>query len=526
MMPSISQDNLTLNSQKIFLDGETVTPQQLVSIGTGKFDVDLTPEAWIRIEASRNLVDKLAAGKNPVYGINTGFGNFATVSIPDDKLAELQENLIKSHAAGCGPVLSVARTRMVLALRINVLAKGFSGIRASTVKTMLTALNKSCLGVIHEKGTLSCSGDLSPLSELALSLLGFGDMWDPTLNRYDFAGDVLKRHGIEPLHLAAKEGLAMINGTQFITALIAESVVRAKNLVKCADIIGAMTLEALKGTPRAFDPKIHAARPHPGQIASAKRLRMLLNSEQYPSTLNQSHFYCNKVQDSYTLRCMPQVHGIAADTVEFVERIIQTEMNSATDNPMIFAETGESISGGNFHGEYPAKAADYLAIGIHELSSISERRIERLINPSLSGLPAFLVKEGGLNSGFMIAHCTAAALVSENKVLTHPSSVDSIPTSAAKEDHVAMGGMAARKLLEVVENVEIVLGIELLCACQAMEFLRPLQTTKPLETVHELVRTVVRPWDRDRVMQPDIKAAHELIKSGKVVDVVQEFIRD
>jgi histidine ammonia-lyase len=390
---------------------------------------------------------------------------------------------------------------------------------------MLMAFNKSCLSYVPEKGTVGASGDLAPLSHLALGLIGQGKMWNPTAGQYEPASQVLAVHGLTPIQLGPKEGLAMINGTQFIASLGSEAVVRAEHLTKVADVVGALTLEVLKGTPVAFDPKIHADRPHSGQIASAERLRRLLGSNEPSSrsSLAQSHYNVHQVQDSYTLRCMPQVHGISSDTVAFVKQILTTELNSATDNPMIFTETGESLSGGNFHGEYPAKAMDYLAIGIHELASISERRIERLLNPQLSGLPAFLVRQGGLNSGFMIAHCTAAALVSENKVLTHPSSVDSIPTSASKEDHVSMGGYAARKALQVVDHVEKVLAIELMCACQALDILRPLQTTPVLEKVYAAVRQDlnVATWERDRFVAPDMERIAQWIREGRLWHLVE-----
>jgi histidine ammonia-lyase len=349
-------------------------------------------------------------------------------------------------------------------------------------------------------------------------------MWDIATNTFKPSREVLVANNIEPVVLKSKEGLAMINGTQFISSLGVEALLRVENLVKVADVVAAFSCEVLKGTAKAFDEKIHKARPHSGQIESAARLRSLLGFGGAYSELYDSHRNCDRVQDSYTIRCCPQVHGIVSDTAKFVRQILTTELNSATDNPMIFSETGESISGGNFHGEYCAKALDYLTIGVHELSSISERRIERLVNPALSGLPAFLVKNGGLNSGFMIAHCTAAALVSENKVLTHPSSVDSISTSAAKEDHVSMGGYSARKCLQVVENVEKVLAIELMSAAQAIEFLRPLTTTAPLEKVYSLVRTKVEPWDSDRVMYPDIQSVFELVKGGDIVQVVKDYL--
>uniref|UniRef100_A0A6B2L204 Histidine ammonia-lyase n=1 Tax=Arcella intermedia TaxID=1963864 RepID=A0A6B2L204_9EUKA len=489
----------------------------------------MTPEAWKNVELSRAMVDKIAAGDAPVYGINTGFGSFSHVSIPKANLAELQHSLIVSHAAGTGPALSIERTRMLSALRINVLAKGFSGIKPSTLRAMIAMFNNSTLSPVPVKGTVGASGDLAPLSHLALGLIGEGNLWNPNTGSYQDAKKVLKEFGIEPVVLGPKEGLALINGTQFITSLGAEAVVRAENACKAADIITAFSIEVLKGTVRGMDEKIHNARPHTGQVLVAKRIRTILGNAECCSAVRLSHVNCGKVQDSYTLRCTPQVHGIVNDTVAFTKGILTTEINSATDNPMIFHETQESISGGNFHGEYPAKALDYLAIAIHELANISERRIERFVNPTLSGLPAFLVKEGGLNSGFMIAHCTAASLVSENKVLCHPSSVDSISTSAAQEDHVSMGGFSARKALEVVENVEKVLAIELLCCCQALDLLRPLTTVGCLEKVHRCVRGP-RPegcgvlyYEKDRFMGEDIEAAWEFVRSGRLVGLVQDI---
>jgi histidine ammonia-lyase len=355
--------------------------------------------------------------------------------------------------------------------------------------------------------------------------MGEGKMWNPKTQSWQASAEILKERGLEPLHLQAKEGLALINGTQLISALGAEAVARSEMLAKTADIICAITLDALEGTVKAYDPQIHNARPHKGQIRSAQHMRSLLHSATYPSTISLNHANCNRVQDAYSLRCAPQVHGVAYDTLTFVKGIIETEMNSATDNPMVFADTEMILSGGNFHGEFPSKALDYLAIAVHELANISERRVERLVNSTLSGLPAFLVNEGGLNSGFMIAHCTSAALVSENKTLAHPASIDSIPTSAEKEDHVSMGGWAARKCLKIVENVENVLAIELLAACQGIDLRRPLRTTAPLEAVHALVRTKVATWEKDRYLHPDIEAAAEMIRSGQVVAAVEHFLR-
>uniref|UniRef100_A0A8C4HJY3 Histidine ammonia-lyase n=1 Tax=Dicentrarchus labrax TaxID=13489 RepID=A0A8C4HJY3_DICLA len=472
----------------ISLDGNSLTTADLVNLGRGLFKIKLTPEAEEKVMKGREVIDAFIREDKVAYGVNTGFGKFARTIIPKE---QLQENVVRSHCAGVGAPLSVERTRMLLVLRINVLAKGHSGISMETLDAMIKAFNASCLSWVPEKGTVGASGDLAPLAHLTLGLMGEGRMWSPQSSWAD-ARAVLEGHGLKPLVLKPKEGIALINGTQLISSLGAEAVERAVGVARQADVIGALTLEALKGTTKAFH--------------------------------SESHRSCNRVQDAYTLRCIPQVHGVVNDTIAFVQNVISTELNSATDNPLVFAETGETISGGNFHGEYPAKALDYLAIGVHELASISERRIERLVNPALSELPAFLVQDGGLNSGFMIAHCTAAALVSENKALCHPSSVDSLSTSAATEDHVSMGGWAARKALRVVEHVEQVLAIELLAACQALEFLRPLKTTTPLEKVYELLRSVVSPWDRDRIMSPDIEAAHTLIKQQKVWETVQPYM--
>ncbi|XP_034169257.2 histidine ammonia-lyase [Pangasianodon hypophthalmus] len=506
----------------ISLDGNSLTTADLVSLGKGLYKIKLSAEAEERVIRAKDVIEKIISEKQVVYGVNTGFGKFARTVVGKDQLKELQENLIRSHSAGVGPPLSPERTRMLLALRINVLAKGYSGISLETLHKMVAAFNASCLSWVPEQGTVGASGDLAPLAHLALGLMGEGRMWSPQTGWTD-ATTVLEGHGLTPISLKPKEGLSLINGTQMISSLGAEAVERAEAITRQADVIAALTLETLKGTNKAFDFDVHAVRPHPGQILVAQRFRSLLHSDFFPSEITDENSY-SRVQDAYTLRCCPQVHGVTNDTIAFVKKILNTELNSATDNPLVFSERGITISGGNFHGEYPAKALDFLAIGVHELASISERRIERLCNPSLSNLPAFLVKEGGLNSGFMVAHCTAAALVSENKVLCHPASVDSLSTSAATEDHVSMGGWAARKALKVVEHVEQVLAIELLAACQALEFHRPLKTTAPLEKVYELLRSVVRPWDKDRVMSCDIKTAHQLLLEEKVWKAVLPFM--
>jgi len=505
------------------LDGNTLSIDDLVQLGKGRYKIKLTKDAEEMVRKSRAVIDQIVKENRVVYGITTGFGKFARTVIEKDKLKELQENLIRSHAAGVGRALTPDKTRMLLALRINVLAKGYSGISLGTLRQYIDAFNASCLSWVPEQGTVGASGDLAPLSHLALGMMGEGQMWSPATGWGD-AKYVLESHNLSPISLAAKEGLALINGTQLITSIGAEATERAGIIAKQADVVAALTLEVLKGTSRAFDSEVHSLRAHKGQNLVAERLRALLHSETFPSEIAQSHRFCNRVQDAYTLRCSPQVHGVTHDTIDFVRGIITTEMNSATDNPIVFAERAETISAGNFHGEYPAKAVDYLSIGVHELAAMSERRIERLCNPAYSELPAFLVQDGGLNSGFMIAHCTAASLVSENKTLCHPASVDSLSTSAGTEDHVSMGGFAARKCLQVVRNVEKVIAIELLAACQAIEFLRPLKTTVPLEEVYKVVRSVAAAWDKDRYMSPDIQAVTKLLKEEKIWNAAKTHI--
>lgn len=374
------------------------------------------------------------------------------------------------------------------------------------------------------KGSVGCSGDLTPLAHLTLGLMGEGRASTPHSSGWIKASDALHQLGLEPLHLKAKEGIALINGTQLIVALGAEAVSRCQALARQADVIAALTLEALRGSSGPFQEAIHKLRPHPGQLMCAERIRNLLHSEHYFSAINDSHRDCCKVQDSYSLRCIPQVHGIVHDTINFAHNILATELNSATDNPLIFDEEKAIVSNGNFHGEYPGKALDYLAIGIHELSQISERRIERLLNAEMSHLPPFLVKDGGLNSGMMMVQVVAASLVSENKVLCHPSTADSIPTSCGQEDHVSMATFAARKALTVIENVEKVLAIELLCACQAMDFLKPLESTPPLHSVWLHVRKFIEPLDVDRVLSTDIQTLADMLREEQIWKVVEPYL--
>lgn len=509
----------------ILLDGNSLSPEVLISqLGSGRSQIDLTAEAWERVVRSRAVVEEMLESKTVAYGINTGFGNFANVIIPPEKLELLQRNLILSHSAGVGTPLTIPQTRCMMALRINVLAKGYSGVSVEVLKTYIRAYNAGLFSVIPQQGSVGASGDLAPLAHLALGLLGQGLMWDPETCQPLPACEVLQKHAFAPMKLYPKDGLALINGTQFISSLLAEALVRAEVAMRTANCISALTLEVLRGSHRPFLPCIQAARPHPGQRDVAADI-LALHTYGSESSIHASNTHCAKVQDAYSLRCIPQVHGIALDTLRFVRQFLTTELNSATDNPMIFPDNDVKIlSGGNFHGEYPAKLADFLAIGIHEVANISVTRIERLMNPHMSGLPAFLVAEGGINSGFMIAHCTAAALVSENKTLCHPASVDSIPTSAGQEDHVSMGAWGARKALSVVSNVERVLAIELQAACQALDILRPLRSTEPLEKLYETVRSVVPYYESDQMFSQDIEKVTELIKTGACWKAVEPYL--
>ncbi len=497
------------------LDGETLSLENLVDIANGS-RAQLPGTAASAIDTSRAVVDDILRREEVVYGVNTGFGNFASVVIPSDKLQQLQYNLIRSHSAGVGSALDARTCRALIALRANVLAKGYSGIRLKNVEALVDALNAGFHPFIPEQGSVGASGDLAPLAHLALNLIGEGQAFEG--EQLKPAGDVLRALGLEAIDLEAKEGLALINGTQVMAAIGGLSLWDAWSLAKHADLIGALSLESLMGSRRAFDKRIHQVRPHRGQCESADNLWRLLNE----SEIMDSHRGCGKVQDSYSLRCMPQVHGPTRDTLTHVQSIFEVEINSATDNPMVFAAENELVSGGNFHGQSLALAFDFAAIAVAELANISERRIERLCNPTLSDLPAFLVADGGLHSGFMIAHCTAASLVSENKSLCHPASVDSISTSAAKEDHVSMGTIAARQFRDVTINSRRVLAIELLAAVQGLEFLKPRKPALALQGVVAKVREVVEPWHEDRYMASDIVAAEELIESGCLLELAAE----
>ncbi len=489
------------------LSGSDLRLADLPAIANRRVRAALTPAARRAMLSSRRVVERAVSRGERVYGLTTGFGMFADVAVSREDLETLQRNLVRSHCAGVGPPLPDESVRVMIALRVNALAKGHSGIRPSTVEALLAMLNADVLPLVPARGSVGASGDLAPLAHLALGLIGEGRV--RAAGRELSAGRALSAAGLAPVTLQAKEGLALINGVQMSVAVGGLALARAIELTRTADVAGAATLDAARGSDAAFDSRVTAARPHPGAVASARNLKALLSG----SAIRESHRGCGRVQDNYSLRCMPQVHGAARDAFTHAREVLEREMNSATDNPLVFANGAEIVSGGNFHGAPIGLVLDYAAIAAADLASISERRIEKLLNPALSELPAFLVAEGGLNSGLMMAQVTAAALVSESKILAHPASVDSIPTSADKEDHVSMSPIAARKFAAVVENLERVLAIEILAAFQAMEFLRPLKTSRPLEALRRAFREVVAPWDCDRELAPDLERARQFLVS-------------
>ncbi len=494
----------------IKIDGSSLTLQQFIAVTRGGEDVALTEAAASAIDAARKLVDDIVEEKRVVYGISTGFGKFSDVSISKEETAQLQKNLIISHSCGVGQPFSEAIARGIVLLRANALAKGNSGVRRSTIQTMIDMLNKGVTPVVPEKGSLGASGDLAPLSHMVLVMLGEGEAW---YQGERLAGaEAMRRAGIDTIELTSKEGLGLINGTQVMTSVGAHTLYDALNLAKLADITAAMTIEALNGITDAFDARVHALRPHAGQMQTAANLLTLLKGSQ--RTTRQGEL---RVQDAYTLRCTPQVHGASKDAFNYVAQKVAIELNAVTDNPIIFPTDGDAISGGNFHGQPMALPFDFLGIAVSELANISERRIERLVNPSLSGLPAFLTEKGGLNSGFMIMQYSAAALVSENKVLAHPASVDSIPSSANQEDHVSMGTIAARKARDILENAKNVLAIELLAACQAIDLSEQKPLAAATESVYRTLRQSVAKLEADRIMYVDIEKVVSLIDSGAVV---------
>jgi histidine ammonia-lyase len=507
----------------IVLDGNSLTLDALLRIADHGEEVGIAPEAVERVRASRTVVERKARGDAPVYGINTGFGSFAEVKIAPDALETLQLNLLRSHAAGVGDPLSAREVRATMALRANVLAKGYSGISLETLEALIGMLNAGVHPRVPERGSVGASGDLAPLAHLALVLIGEGEAeYDPSRGRAAEAArhrrawlagaDALERGGRRPIALGPKEGLALINGTQPSTAVLALALASAEQLARAADIAAALSIDALRGSIHPFEARIHRARPFPGQLQSAANIERLMAG----SGINKSHEYCGRVQDAYSLRCAAQVHGAARDALQFVRTTVEVEANSATDNPMVFADTDEIVSGGNFHGAPVAIAADLLAAAIVPLATISERRTARLVDPALSGLPAFLTAEGGLQSGYMLAQVTAAAVASELKALAHPAGVDTIPTSANKEDHVSMSMSAALKASRAVARAREVVAVELLCACQAIDLLAPLETSPLLARVHALIRSRVPALAADRPPSPDIAAIDRLISTGEL----------
>ena len=493
------------------ISGRPISLAQLNAVATGNERIELTDESRDRIRKSRAVVERILEAGQVIYGISTGFGKLSDVKIEPDALRQLQLNLVRSHSCGVGRPLSIPEVRAMIFLRANVLALGFSGVRLEVVEFLCQMLNHGVYPVVPEKGSVGASGDLAPLAHLALALIGEGESF--LENERLASADALARAGLNPIVLEAKDGLALLNGTQAMHAVGGLALFRGKRLSRLADVAGAMTLEGLMGTPRAFDPRIQKARPHPGQMAVAEHLRALVRQ----SEIRESHRENDpRVQDAYSLRCIPQVHGAARDALGYVEKILEIESAGATDNPLVFPESGDVISGGNFHGAPLALALDFAAIALTDLMSISERRIERLVNPDLSyGLPAFLARKPGLQSGMMIAQVAAASLLNEAKVLAHPASIDNVPTSAGKEDHVSMGMTSAVKLRSIVENAENLLAIELLAGAEALEHRRPLKGGAGVERAYATVRKYAEPLLEDRALAPDIAAIATAIRAGE-----------
>lgn len=504
--------------EQVIITGSTLTLEELVRVCRHGATVALDKAAEARIAASRKIIDDFVDREAVVYGVTTGFGKFSDVAISKDDCVQLQKNLIMTHAVGAGEPFSTEAVRGIMLLRLNNLAKGYSGARPETVNTLISMLNKRLHPVVPQKGSLGASGDLAPLSHVVLPMIGMGFA--------EYNGEVLpgkqamEKAGIPTIDLYAKEGIALINGTQVMTSVGALALYDALNLAKVADITAALTFEACNGITTALDSKVHLTRPHKGQLDTARILLELLEGSEMTTVQGDV-----RVQDPYTLRCLPQIHGATKNALNYILTQVEVEMNSVTDNPIIFPETLEVISGGNFHGQPMALSFDFLGIAAAELADVAERRIERLVNPALNyGLPAFLVEGGGLNSGFMIVQYSAAALVSENKVLAHPSSVDSIPSSANQEDHVSMGTIGARKAGDIVGNVRRVLAMELMCACQAIDLRGKKRLGKGTKAAYELVRTVVPMLDKDREIYPEINTCEGLIMDESLIASVEAAI--
>jgi len=502
---------------RIAVNGNTLSLDELIQVARDGYKVAIAEEAAVRVNESRAYVEKLVDEERIVYGITTGFGKFSNIAISHEQVEQLQESLIRSHACGVGNHFPEEIVRAIMLLRLNALVKGYSGIRLSTLHTLTDMLNEGVHPAIPEKGSLGSSGDLAPLSHMVLVMMGEGEAYyqGSLMN----GKEAMAKAGIKPVRLTSKEGLALVNGTQVLTAVGAITTYDAVNLMKMADISSALTFEALKGIMDIFDEKVHAVRNHGGQIDCARNLARILSGSGL--TTKQGEV---KLQDSYSLRCLPQIHGASKDAIDYVLDKVNKEMNAATDNPLIFAKDDQVISCGNFHGQPMALAFDFLGIALAELANSAERRIERLVNPSLSELPPFLTEKGGVNSGFMIVQYTAAALVSENKILAHPASVDSIPSSGNQEDHVSMGTIAARKALEILKNTRAVIAIELMTAAQGLEFADPDKLGKGTKEAYRIIRGQIPRLREDRVMYPDIEKSIKMIQDQSILKAVEAAV--
>ncbi len=503
----------------IEIDSKSLTIEDVVNVAKHNYNAALSKTAVENIKKGRQLVDKVLADNKVVYGVNTGFGALCKTVISKENIKQLQKNFLLSHSTGVDEPFSEEVIRAIMLLRINTLASGNCGVRLELVQVLIDMLNAGVHPYVPQKGSVGASGDLAPLAHLSLVLIGEGQAY--------YKGELLpgkeamKKAGIKTIEVEAKEGLALTNGTQVMTGVAALVVHESEVIMKTADIIAGSTIDALKGSDNPFDKRLHELRPHPGQLISAENIRLVMKN----SEIRESHRDCDHVQDAYSMRCAPQVHGASRDALEYVKKIIETEINSVTDNPIVFPETGDFISGGNFHGQPVALAMDFLGIALSEIANISERRIERMVNSQLSEhLPAFLVEDSGINSGFMISQYTAASLVSENKILAHPASVDSIPTSANQEDHVSMGTIAARKAQAILSNTEFVLAIELMCAAQALDFLKEFKSGDGVEVAHKLVRGKISHLEKDRILHPDINFLKSMINSGDVLKNVEDCL--
>lgn len=504
--------------ESFILNGENLTLENSIEIIENDLSISISNDAKQKILKSRKLVEKWIKKEEIIYGINTGFGEFKDIIISQENTAELQKNLILSHSAGVGELIPDDVVRLMLLFRINSLIKGFSGVRLELINFLLDFFNSKVIPQIPSQGSVGCSGDLAPLAHLAATFLGYGKI--KVNNSICDSNVALKMIGLKPITLAAKEGLALINGTQMMTAFLCKSLDYAITLSKLSDISASFTIEGTRSTDTAYDIKIQKIRPHLGQIRTSKNLKKILKD----SEIMLSHEDCNKVQDAYSIRCIPQVHGAVKDTLKYCKNILEIEINSVTDNPLIFTETEEHLEGGNFHGEPIAFASDFLKIALAELGSISERRIARIVDGNLSGLPRFLTKKGGINSGLMIAQYTAASLVSENKVLSHPASVDSIPTSANQEDHNSMGSIAARKCYEVINNVKNIIAIEILCGLQALNFVYPLKPGKGVLIASNILNKKIKFIENDIYLSDEIKKVKTEIFKREFLKEIEKSI--